>query len=219
MNYKTIETRTSAIRIKNFLKLIEEHFDGSVHAFAKKHNISPTPYYMILNGNRLFGAQVARKVEQLLNLSPGQLDIEEGAAEYGKVAHIPTYSNHLSPDKSSIFEQEIVRHHAVDRNEIHTFGGKEENLCIFEIQGDSMKPLLREGQKIIVDTSQLEITDNRIYAISVNNEVFIRRMFKELGTGKLIARSENESYPENHFNSKDELKIIGRVVYSIGKIL
>ena len=82
-----------------------------------------------------------------------------------------------------------------------------------------MSPELLEGQKVIVDTAQTEIIDNRIYAISVNHDIFIKKMFKELGSGALIARSENPSYPEKHFKENDELKIIGRVVYLLGKPL
>lgn len=212
--------RTSAIRAKNFLRLIAEHFDGSVNAFAKTHGISPTPYYMILNGNRQFGSKVAKTVEKFFKLQPGQLDIENGASEYETVVQIPVYGNRLSAGSgNTIFEQNIIRHHAVDLNDIKTFGWKEERLCIFEIQGDSMTPELHEGQKVIVDTSQIEIIDNRIYAISVHNDIFIKRIFKELGTGKLIARSENKAYPDKYFNDGDEFSIVGRVVYLLGKSL
>ena len=219
MRYK-VSDRVNAIRVNNFLRLVEEHFEGSINAFAKKFGISPTPYYMILNGSRQFGSKVAKTVEQLFKLQPGQLDVEDGATEYETVAHIPVYGNKLSAGNgNTIFEQDIVRHHAVDRNDIKIYGWKEDNLCIFQVQGDSMTPELHEGQKVIVDTSQIEVVDNRVYAISVHNDIFIKKMFKELGTGKLIARSENTSYPDKHFNGDDELRIIGRVVYLLGKTL
>lgn len=219
MRYK-VGDRVNAIRVNNFLRLVEEHFAGSVNAFAKTHGISPTSYYMILNGNRKFGSKVAKTVEQLFKLQPGQLDIEDGVTEYETVAQIPVYGNCLSAGNgNTIFEQNIVRYHPVDRNDIKIFGWKETNLCIFEVQGDSMTPELHEGQKVIVDTSQIEIIDNRIYAISVHNDIFIKKMFKELGSGKLIARSENTAYPEKHFNGNDEFKVVGRVVYLLGKAL
>ncbi|MCE3269546.1 MAG: prophage transcriptional regulator [Burkholderiales bacterium] len=152
--------KISSIRVKNFLRLIEEHFDGSVNAFAKKFGLSPTPYYMIINGSRQFGSKVAHTVEQLLKLRPGQLDAENGATEYEIVVQIPLYGNILSADcGQNIFKQEIIRHHTVELNDIKRFGWKEENLCMFEVHGDSMAPELQDGQRIIVDTSQTEIVD------------------------------------------------------------
>jgi phage repressor protein C with HTH and peptisase S24 domain len=219
MRYK-VSDRLNAIRVNNFLRLVKEHFDGSINAFAKKYGISPTPYYMITKGNRQFGSKVAKTVEQLFKLQPGNLDLDGGIAEYETVLHIPVYSNRLSAGHgNTIFEQNIVRYHSVDRSDIKIFGWKEETLCVFEIQGDSMVPELYDGQKVIVDISQNEIIDNRIYAISMENDIFIKKMFKEIGSGKLIARSENPVYPEKHFNMHDDLKVVGRVVYLLGRVL
>lgn len=219
MRYK-VGDRLNAIRVNNFLRLVEEHFGGSINAFAKKHGISPTPYYMITKGTRQFGAKVAKTVEHLFNLQSGNLDLEGGLMEYETVIHIPVYSNRLSAGHgNTIFEQDILRYHSVDRNDIKLFGWKEENLCIFQIQGDSMVPELYDGQKVIVDTSQNEILDNRIYAISMENDIFIKKMFKEMGNDRLIARSENPIYPEKHFSIADGLRVVGRVVYLLGRVL
>lgn len=212
--------KISAIRVNNFLHLVKEHFGGSINAFAKAHGISSTPYYMILNGNRQFGDKVAKTIERLFSLQPGHLDMEDAGAKYQAITQIPIYSNQLSTTNSdSILEQDIIRFQVIDKIDIQGFGWEEKNLCVLIVQGDGMAPELQNGQKVIVDTSQTEIIDNHIYAISINNNVFIKKMFKELGTGKLIARSENQSYPDKHFNSNDELKIIGRVVYLLGKLL
>ncbi len=47
----------NSIRINNFLSLVEKHFEGSINAFAKANEITPTPYYMILKGSRQFGSK------------------------------------------------------------------------------------------------------------------------------------------------------------------
>ncbi|MBP9742804.1 MAG: helix-turn-helix transcriptional regulator [Burkholderiales bacterium] len=212
--------KTNAIRIKNFLKLVEQHFEGSINAFATANDISPNPYYMIINGTRPFGVKAAKTVELIFKLQPGQLDAENCISSHSTVAQLPVYGNRLSAGNgNTIFDEEIIRYHAVDRNDIKTFGWKEENLCIFEVYGDSMTPKLYEGQKVIVDTAQSDIIDNRIYAISVHNDIFIKKLFKDIGSGSLIARSENTAYPEKNFTQNDEVKIIGRVVYLLGQAL
>lgn len=215
-----MEDKTNAIRIKNFVYLVEKHFEGSINAFAKANDISPTPYYMILSGSRSFGAKVAKNIELIFKLQSGQLDVENCISTPRTVAQLPVYSNLLSAaNGNTIFDEKIIRYHAVDRNDITNLGVKEENLCIFEIHGDSMIPELYEGQKIIVDTTQTDIIENRLYAISINNNIHIKKLFKELNSNNLIAHSENTAYPISYLNDNKELKIIGRVVYLLGKIL
>jgi len=215
-----MQDELSAIRIKNFLQLIKEHFKGSINAFAQKFGLNSTHYYLILKGDRPFGDKTAKTIERNLGLKPGQLDLKEGSEEYISAARIPIFANKLSAGNGyTIFDEEVVRYYAVDRHNLQRLGWDEKALCIFEIQGDSMTPKLYEGQYVIVDTSQTIVIDNRIYAIGVGDDIYIKKLFKDMVTHKIIAQSENPDYRDKILGDEDGLKIIGRVIYSLGQQL
>lgn len=71
------------VRKKNLIAQIgdtEPH--GAVAKFAREHDLDPTYVRQIINDHRKMGEKAARKLEEALNISPGQLDFQEPAGEY-----------------------------------------------------------------------------------------------------------------------------------------
>ena len=96
-------------------------------------------------------------------------------------------------------------------------GLDKKNLCIFFVRGDSMLPEIQDGAKVLIDISQRELVNNKIYAVSVNNEIFIKKLFQD--KNQIILRSENHDYKDKIYKTTDELNVIGRAVYILGKRL
>ena len=65
---------------------------------------------------------------------------------------------------------------------------------LLDVMGDSMEPLFQDGDTLLVDKSDREIRDGKIYLITLGEELRVKRIFKGL-TG-LILRSENKLYPD-----------------------
>lgn len=79
-------------------------------------------------------------------------------------------------------------------------------------EGDSMEPTLRDGDVIIVDTSQQSInSQDRLWALSYGDLGMIKRVIAEPGGG-LLVKSDNPA--AGNFTAHDgEVQVVGRVVW------
>ncbi|MCG9054413.1 helix-turn-helix domain-containing protein [Laribacter hongkongensis] len=85
------------------------------------------------------------------------------------------------------------------------------------VDGDSMEPRLMDGDSVVIDYCKNDvIIDGRIYAIILNGELFIKRLFKEVGGGvKAVSDNPDKTrYPDRYVGPEhsDSLKIIGMAV-------
>jgi len=82
---------------------------------------------------------------------------------------------------------------------------------LIDVKGDSMEPLFRAGDTLLVDASDTEILDGKIYVVSFQDELLVKRIQKE--PAGIWLCSENRSYdripiPAQHM---DWLQVHGRV--------
>lgn len=89
------------------------------------------------------------------------------------------------------------------------------NLVMFTVRGDSMdggNSRIKNGSQIIVDTSVKEYINDGIYAIRIENALFVKRL--QYMPGKLLVKSDNPIYQPFEVDLKtDSVNIIGAVVY------
>lgn len=64
------------------------------------------------------------------------------------------------------------------------------NLAVITGKGNSMEPTFHDGDALIVDTGTKDFITNGIYVFSVNHNLFVKRLSKQLN-GELIATSDN----------------------------
>lgn len=92
-------------------------------------------------------------------------------------------------------------------------------LAAMRVVGDSMEDRLNDGDAVVVDTSQVEVIDGRVYALWYDGGERVKRLYRLPGGGLLI-RSDNEArYPpiEIKPDSASTVRIIGRVVHVSGE--
>lgn len=65
---------------------------------------------------------------------------------------------------------------------------------LMDVVGDSMEPLFSEGDTLLVDKSDVEVMDGKIYVVTLGDELRVKRVHKSLSG--LILRSENPKYPD-----------------------
>ncbi len=94
---------------------------------------------------------------------------------------------------------------------------KPENFKIIYAKGDSMSPYLNEGDAVGLDVSDRIPKDGEVYALFLDGDTMIKRIFREAG-GVLTLASDNKAYRDKVVNevNGDSLIIIGRVVYRSG---
>lgn len=100
---------------------------------------------------------------------------------------------------------------------------KESGLKVIYAQGSSMEPTLADGDALLLDESQIEPANRRIYAIlRPDGELIIKRLVLTMTNGWII-RSDNEDkrqYPDEVASDTEigHLKIVGRIVWHGGSL-
>ena len=99
--------------------------------------------------------------------------------------------------------------------------GDPEKMVLMKVCGDSMEPDIRHGDMVLVDQSKRQIYGHAIYAMGINEEIYIKQV-ETLPGGKLMLRSRNPEYsPINvdlHGDLADSVRVIGRVIWCCREI-
>ncbi|QDM40248.1 S24 family peptidase [Altererythrobacter sp. TH136] len=90
-----------------------------------------------------------------------------------------------------------------------------DQLSTIRVTGDSMVPLLNDGDEILVDKGQRSLRDG-IHVVRLDDVLLVKRL-APAGRGRASLISENHAYPPVEV-SLDELEIVGRVVWKGGRL-
>lgn len=83
------------------------------------------------------------------------------------------------------------------------------------VEGDSMEPLLNNGDEILIDTSQRPFRDG-VHVVRLGDTLMVKRV-AQAGAGRFSLLSQNLAYPPVEV-AADEMEVIGRVVWKGGRI-
>ena len=89
------------------------------------------------------------------------------------------------------------------------------DLSAITVEGDSMEPLLNDGDEILVDRSSRPFRDG-IYVVRIGDVLLVKRV-ASAGAGQLSLLSQNPAYPPVTM-AREDMEIIGRVVWKGGRI-
>ncbi|RTL99744.1 helix-turn-helix domain-containing protein [Ancylobacter aquaticus] len=88
-----------------------------------------------------------------------------------------------------------------------------EHARMLESSGDSMLPTIADGDPLLIDVSpdaRSHVIDNKIYAFTLGNEAFLKRLRRE--PGQLMMVSDNaQLYPARPIPAGEHFRIVGRV--------
>lgn len=88
-------------------------------------------------------------------------------------------------------------------------------LSAIAVQGDSMMPVLSDGDEILVDTAQNNLRDG-IHVVRLDDVLMVKRL-AQAAPGRITLLSENPVYPPVEVSAED-LTIVGRVVWKSGRL-
>ena len=89
------------------------------------------------------------------------------------------------------------------------------NLSAITVTGDSMEPLLRDGDDILVDRAPQPFRDG-VHVLRLGESLMVKRV-ASAGAGRFALLSQNLAYPPVDVAAED-FEIIGRVVWKGGRI-
>lgn len=179
-----------------------------------------------------FGILSAAGIAEKLNVSPDPdlFSVEEPKSKYPSTpmfTAVPRYDVELSAGHGSTIGDEnsddflYFRKSWIERKELD-----ENNLCVVSVKGDSMSPTINEKEVVLIDTSEYythreNVDDGFIYAISIDDEAMVKRLFKKPGGG-IIVRSDSPApqYKDLILEGADleYLRIIGRAIWRAGDL-
>lgn len=88
-------------------------------------------------------------------------------------------------------------------------------LSAIRVEGDSMEPLLNDGDEILVDRSPRTFRDG-IHVVRLGETLMVKRIASAV-PGRMALLSQNLAYPLVEV-AADEVAIIGRVVWKGGRV-
>ena len=122
-------------------------------------------------------------------------------ASAGNGSNIPEYS-----DKEAMY---------FDKRWLRTIlGVNENNVSLINAEGDSMYPLINDGDLLMVDTSIKEILNNKVFVIFDEGSYRVKRLRQDFN-GDIYLISDNKQYPPEKVTHS--LEIIGKVVWNGSK--
>ncbi|MGN0902411.1 MAG: XRE family transcriptional regulator [Succinivibrio sp.] len=87
------------------------------------------------------------------------------------------------------------------------------------VQGDSMSPLILDGDCILIDCEHVDHIDNgAVYAIAYDHNLMVKRLISQFG--RLVIKSENTSYPDVILSEEEAQNVIilGKVIERSGML-
>lgn len=88
-------------------------------------------------------------------------------------------------------------------------------LSSIRVVGDSMEPLLREGDEVLVDRREQPFRDG-IHVVRIDDSLLVKRVANQ-GAGRFSLLSQNLAYPPIQVDA-EELDVVGRVVWKSGRV-
>lgn len=156
--------------------------------------------------------ELMRKIAAVLDCSIAEIAGEVEIDRANSIVDIPELEVELSAGSGSeAGEEALSRVWSFDRDFVSTLGGNADTLRIVTVRGDSMEPELRNGERVAVNTSDVDYRSGGIFAIEWDGGVLVKRLQSGSKPGELIIKSENKNYDPATVSSS-EIRVIGRVV-------
>jgi phage repressor protein C with HTH and peptisase S24 domain len=97
--------------------------------------------------------------------------------------------------------------------------GDPSRMVLMDVVGDSMEPLLEQGDTVLIDQSQSTLISGRIYALGVEDTVLVKRVEKH--PGRLVLHSANQHYSPLSLQGDeiDSVRIIGALIWTCRELI
>ncbi|THB75331.1 MAG: helix-turn-helix transcriptional regulator [Desulfobacteraceae bacterium] len=138
-------------------------------------------------------------------------DIE---AAHGEFRYVPKVEARLSAGSGSFDSGAKVIDYLAFQSHWLSHKGSARSMVAMEVFGQSMEPVIREGDTVLIDQSRKDIIAGAIYAVGVDDTILVKRLEKH--PDRLVLCSDNRDYEPIYLERDDAMKvrIIGKVIWS-----
>lgn len=138
---------------------------------------------------------------------------EESSNQIEEISYISFYDDvYASCGTGGLIASENCEKLAIPNCILPTKLKENKNYSIIKTRGNSMAPEIQDGDLLLIEHYNNEqIVDNAIYFFMYGNEVFVKRLSKNIN--EIIITSENKDYPQIILKKEElnDLYIIGKV--------
>ena len=203
----------SALAMDTVRAAVDAQFDGNVAEAAKAWGVKNDNLHKWLRGDRSPKLELIGPVLDKLGFSLAKQGCDhDGFDLVPKVAAVAGCGESLETDDSTL------GWYAFRKEFFLRLGIRAKSCVLMTARGDSMEPLIKEGDTLLVDESQNEPRDGAIYAVGLAEALMVKRLQKIPAGWNLC--SENPTSPPvpvTHENL-DQFRVYGRVRW-FGRVL
>lgn len=184
---------------------LEINRSGITHA----RNSNKIPDKWIVKLYRKFGLN-----PEWVETGTGNVFIHEHSDTDIEFKSIPKVTARLSAGTGSFESRENVTEYLSFQTKWLTGKGSASSMVAMEVFGQSMEPVIKEGDTVLIDQSQKNILAGAIYAVGVEDTILVKRLEKH--PDKLVLTSDNKDYEPIYLEGEetDKLRILGKVIWS-----
>ena len=142
----------------------------------------------------------------------------EDAPDDGKYVYVPLYDARCSAGNGAWNEgAKVWTQLAFTRYSLQRKGLNPDTLSAIQVAGDSMIPLLEDGDTVLIDHQRNSLEGEGIYVLHLDDHLYAKRLQRQFD-GALHIISQNKEYRDMVVPKErlSELHIIGRVVWAGG---
>lgn len=213
--------RTDGIKLRDF----RNSLNLSQKDFAIKLEVGLATVSMVESDNRSLSKNLKDKILKIFNF-----DIDKEIECFQKeitsnIIPIPFYHVKAAANPKGELMIDYPESESIyfDRRWLkNILGINPFNASIIQAKGDSMNSNqnkiddIQDGDLLLIDNSDLNIVNNKIYIFEINNELLVKKAIQDFN-GTITLYSNNEKYPPRVLTEGDNALVIGRVVWNGNK--
>ncbi len=179
---------------------------GSTAKLAEMTGVNPVTLGRWISGERKPSLSELGKVFDLLGIG-----LSQPAVDVTQYAMIPKVKAKAGAGSSLITTDAVLGFYAFSHAFLHGIAVQAKDAILLDVIGDSMEPLISDGDAILVDTSVRKPQDGKIFLVGLGEELLVKRLQKSLRGWLLVSQNPNYASMSVEGDDLEAFRIYGRV--------
>ena len=179
---------------------------GSTAKLAEMTGVNPVTLGRWISGERKPSLSELGKVFDLLGIG-----LSQPAVDVTQYAMIPKVKAKAGAGSSLITTDAVLGLYAFSHAFLHGIAVQAKDAILLDVIGDSMEPLISDGDAILVDTSVRKPQDGKIFLVGLGEELLVKRLQKSLRGWLLVSQNPNYASMSVEGDDLEAFRIYGRV--------
>lgn len=160
--------------------------------------------------------QMAKIGMDIMYIVTGVRSSQNTVSENDEFEYIPVFDTEVCAGNGvDAFEHAPIYRHAFRKNWLKFHGFTASNLAIIKIKGDSMEPILTNGEYVVINRESKEPKTGRIFVVRIGTELLAKLIEVQLN-GNIVLKSKNSFYDNIVVSEQDMaasgFEIVGEIV-------